>query len=476
MYKQDHRSRAPVRPARAGADRAHRPAAPPFTLPRYVPAMAGDGSVEARVRASHLFVLLGRCLPQLYQGIPEAEVIEDVLRLSGELFGTGHAFYLRVSPEGRLVRELEWCASHLLPRQACCRELPIAELPEALVVSFKTYGALMMADVLAEEPGLRGCLMWEDMRAMALVPVWGEKRIIGLLGVDDRRVRHWSSAEMAALGDTGMLVSSVVNGEHTLPPGERPILARLLDHSGMRVYVGDLGTGHILWANEAVRRLQPKWNNPNACHDELWDDRVRREQLTGGGGLATYEVCELASENIYLVNDSLVYWAAGRPAHLCMALDISELRRQEKLLDRLCTIDLASGMPNRTAALAELRRHATAAGEGRLAVAVLGYMADTQVGEPTLRRTVDAVREVLRPEHFLGRYDGTRMLALLPGCRAEVAHIRMEQARHHLHCNRVPLFSFGVAQKGETAQESGADGLLQLAEARMHSYSLRHGC
>ena len=144
-----------------------------------------------------------------------------------------------------------------------------------------------------------------------------------------------SSGDMAA--ENAALRRRVAELEAELTGGPVPDLGiTLFDGMGLAVYVADMETFELLYANEEMRRLFGKPLTGGLCHREL---QGREEPCP----FCTNDIIRALNGEVYrwecdnpLVNrhvllmDRVIRWRDGRNVRLEVCLDISERRRVER--------------------------------------------------------------------------------------------------------------------------------------------------
>ena len=101
----------------------------------------------------------------------------------------------------------------------------------------------------------------------------------------------------------------------------------MLDNVGSAIYVRDIGTGVLLFANRSFKKNFNKELTENTLVD-LFESNIPAKSRSGN-----YEVHHKDREKWYDVYYTRIKWVDGRPVSLCAIYDITEKKLYQKRIE-----------------------------------------------------------------------------------------------------------------------------------------------
>lgn len=166
-----------------------------------------------------LFGLLSRCMDILLQKSSLDESVNKVLEVVGEHFKVDHAFvFLSRGDTTIFDNRYEWCAEGVESQMDFLQGIDGAEdgFYDILVKNkvYITTSEAQVIDNLKERLDIAG--QEGAVQSMVVVPLNRDEQVIGFVGFDDSRPRHWTPEEVILLHNLCLLVLIVLN-QHGTP-------------------------------------------------------------------------------------------------------------------------------------------------------------------------------------------------------------------------------------------------------------------
>ena len=456
--------------------------------------LAGKSAYEL---TPNLFMMLNQCVEILFFSTDPDTAIEQVLAVAGKQYEASRSFVF-VQEQGAVFSNMhEWCNDGVPPQKHLFEGINIREESPSLYEAFNNDGMIIASDISKLPPDLyAGLRRSDDIQAVALMPMFDEKLLIGFVGFEHVTYHTWSPEEIVMLWTLSMCVAHSVNKEKLKSEVEarRHLLDSVLKNSGMGVYVSDMETDEILWANDV---LENEYNEDGGligrkCHEVFFGGNERcafcKKSHFGpypDVGHFSYERYNAYLDRHYSAYETLIRWVDGRMVHIGYLLDNTETVKAHKEMEHLRTIDVQTGTLNRNTALStlqDLHERAVNTGES-LSVAVINVnnlrkinaRSGHLVGDRVLVLVVETLRESMDKPDIMGRLSGDEFVLGYVGRTAAEARERLDAAAERLlRVRSMPdvtlSFSRGIVELAEMkGQEGPADAqrMLSLAESRM---------
>lgn len=300
----------------------------------------------------------------------------------------------------------------------------------------------------------RSALEAQGVKAIAVLPLSADESSVAFIGCDEcRRYRAWTREELQILRGCGAIVGTLLSRRRAQKDLERyqEILQTVLDNVEAAIYVSDLDTHEILFANKYMKETFCQKGTPiegKTCWQTLQKGQhgpcsfCPRPRLMDKNGRPlkpyTWEHKNTVLNKWFLMTDSVIRWIDGRYVHMENARDISDLKeKEEKLREKadelkiVASTDSLTGIYNRQMgsvlfeeAYKRVLRTRKISTLCFLDLDGLKHVNDTwghREGDRMLVSFAHIIKEVIRSVDIFCRWGGDEFLFLLEDCNMEKA-------------------------------------------------------
>jgi diguanylate cyclase (GGDEF)-like protein len=442
-----------------------------------------------------LHQLLTRCMYILNSEQEIVDGINQVLALVGEHLHVSHS-YIFSTENDQAPTLFEWRAQKITsPVEYPEKLFSIKEIPQSL----KNDGIILASDISRLSPALRTLLEDQQVYSVVILPLWEGKRLFGLAGFDECTVksREWSPQEVQLLYHLCVLIAGVYkrfNLQKEIRAHNRTLEA-ILDQIDINLYVSDIETGRILFANKNIcdaykaPKMEGKlcWQVIHGRESRCADCPLDILQDRPWGELYIREIYDDTIKRHFQVHDSIIPWPGIEKAHMQYSIDITEVQEYQEQLKRFAALDMFTATLNRNTLFKTLKDLFPKAQQSGVLVSLcfvdlddLKLVNDTYghtMGDEFIKKTIDILRLSFRANDIIGRYGGDEFIVVLPSCDAQIAAKKMQRALETLikegksqEWSFEPGFSFGIALNDEipySEDDAFIEGLISLADIRM---------
>lgn len=284
--------------------------------------------------------------------------IENILAAVGNFINADRLYVFEFKSPGLCSNTYEWCAPGTEPQIDYCQNFNSNALDIGRIVN----GTFIIDDVSSMPEKDRALLDPQGIKALAILPMITRNGLLGFVGYDEcGQSRSWTDDEIQLLRGATALITPLVMYKHTEKEKRQlhEIFQTVLDNIDMPIYVSDIDTYEVLFANHYLRHLYPKLeqNMGKPCWSIMQKDQSEPcrwcpvpklfDENGQPGKPYRWEFQNTVSKRWYLLNDSIITWIDGRKVHMETATDITELKRNEERLQHYASIDHMTGAYNR---------------------------------------------------------------------------------------------------------------------------------
>lgn len=181
-----------------------------------------------------------------------------------------------------------------------------------------------------------------NVKALVIVPIMVNGRPSMYVAFGQReRDKNWKLEEIKFINDSVKILQNILTRriQKNSLASSFASLETILNHVGSCVYVRDLNTGRILFANGNMRNTFQKELETNRIY-ELFEQNHADE----GGALEVHYPEKNAWYDLYYKK---IDWVDGRPVLLNAVYDITQKKEYQERIERQAYTDFLTGMYNR---------------------------------------------------------------------------------------------------------------------------------
>ncbi|MBE5830563.1 MAG: EAL domain-containing protein [Butyrivibrio sp.] len=170
---------------------------------------------------------------------------------------------------------------------------------------------------------------------------------------ENRENRIWSIDDIKFISDAIRILQSIITKriQNNSLASSFASLEAVLDNVGSSIYVRDIGTGVLLFANRSFKKNFTKELQENKLI-ELFESNIPSRSHSGN-----YEVNHKARGKWYDVYYTRIKWVDGRPVSLCAIYDVTEKKLYQKRIEQQAYTDFLTGLYNRMCCEKDLAKY-----------------------------------------------------------------------------------------------------------------------
>ncbi len=170
---------------------------------------------------------------------------------------------------------------------------------------------------------------------------------------EGRENRIWSIDDIKFISDAIKVLQSIITKrlQKNSLASSFASLEAVLDNVGSAIYVRDIDTGVLLFANRSLKKNFEKEISDNSLVN-LFESNIPSRSHSGN-----YEVNHKLRGKWYDVYYTRIKWVDGRPVSLCAIYDITEKKLYQKRIELQAYTDFLTGLYNRMCCEKDLARY-----------------------------------------------------------------------------------------------------------------------
>lgn len=182
------------------------------------------------------------------------------------------------------------------------------------------------------------------IKSLIVIPI----EVSGRIGfyacfTENRRERHWDIEEIKFISDAIKILHSIIARrvqQNSLASSFQSLEA-ILDNVGSAIYVRDMNTDAILFANRSLKSRFSREMETNKL-GQLFERDIPPNVLSGN-----YEIYDEDRERWYDLYYTHIVWVDGRPVSLFATYDVTDKKLYQKRIEQQAYTDFLTGLYNR---------------------------------------------------------------------------------------------------------------------------------
>lgn len=361
----------------------------------------------------------GEAIADVVQLLESDDTIEaimtDVLRILGTYLDISTAVLCRIHKSGGLMDIAgEWCNKGVVSNFDKTKDLPCGEV-------LKTDKVLVLSAGSVWDAAERDKMKFFGVKALIVIPivVGGTINLYACFG-ENAKERQWRVEEVKFLNDGVKILQGIITKriQKNSLAGSYASLEMILDNVGSSIYVRDMHTREVLFANRGLRNNFSK-EIKNQTLDLLFE-----KDLIKGNRRGKQEVYQEERERWYDLYYTHITWVDGRPVTLFAIYDITEKKVYQKKIEQQAYTDFLTGLYNRLCCERDLARHIDEAKKDGSKGALLYLDLDDfkhindglghQYGDVLLKAISHSLQRVEEIENSCYRVGGDEFIIIIP--------------------------------------------------------------
>ncbi|MCR4901564.1 MAG: EAL domain-containing protein [Butyrivibrio sp.] len=192
------------------------------------------------------------------------------------------------------------------------------------------------------------------VKAVVSMPIF----VNGVIGfyiclTENRKARVWTIDEIKFINDAIRILQSIITKriqKNSLASSFQSLQA-ILDNVGSSIYVRDMKTNLLLFANRSLRNYFARELQEGVL-EELFEGNVPAKSHSG-----MYEIHYEARDRWYDLYYTHINWVDGRLVSLCAIYDVTEKKLYQKRIEQQAYTDFLTGLYNRMCCERDLARY-----------------------------------------------------------------------------------------------------------------------
>lgn len=342
-------------------------------------------------------------------------IMTDVLQIVGAYLDISIAIVCRMHRNNEVIDIIaQWCNVGIVPIFEKTQDQPIIDILKTDKVVVLSSGASLSME---EQEG-ENLLGVEALIIMPLV-INGKVTLQACFG-ESRKKRKWEVEEVKFLNDITKILQSIITKriQKNSLASSYASLETILDNVGSSIYVRDMQTKEVLFANRSLRnnfKIEIRQNTLDVLFEKDVDKSERR------GKCEVYYEDRERWYDLYYTN---ITWVDGRAVVLFAIYDITEKKLYQKKIEQQAYTDFLTGLYNRMCCEKDLARYIDEAKKRKSSGAVLYLDLDDfkhindglghQYGDLLLKSISHSLQRVEEIENSCYRVGGDEFVIIVP--------------------------------------------------------------
>jgi diguanylate cyclase (GGDEF)-like protein len=430
------------------------------------------------------------------------DATRQVLKLVGEQLKVSRAYMILLP--GKNVRNVhQWYAPEL------DSDLKMTQTEAEAFTPAQTWkqilendGIVLVSDAALLPEEIKYDLDRSHVNAMVEFPIWDMQKRVGVFGVTEsaKKSREWTAEEVQFLYHIGVLFAGIVKRYNLRMElqTQNEILTIIMDQLDMDVFVADVDTHKILFANKSMQQnyhFSPFEEDvycydvagTNICRENCRLDDVKKND----GKLIISDSFSDITHRHYRNYDSIIPWSGERKkVHLHYAMDISQLHKYQDQIKLFTSmdIDIFTTTLSKDSFINAVKNLSKTSSDTHFMISIcIVKVMDLEsinekygdlIGDDLIQTTAKVLRKTFRSYDIIGRYSNNEFVLALSSCTEALAKTKLSSALASLielsitnNWGFEPMLQYGIAMNTEITINSESDDYLEtlilMAQKRM---------
>ncbi len=267
------------------------------------------------------------------------KIANDILNLTGTFINISHAYVMRPSKNNDKIDVLGmWENKNVESLLDGIKSISFSRVPllseKVVVISTKTKIAEADRDKMKEY----------NLEAMVAMPIFVNGNVaMYTFFAEGRHEKDWELSEIKFFGDVTKILQSILTRriQKNSLASSYASLEAILDNVGSAIYVRDIETDEVLFANRIFRTTFDSEIKEGTINDLL--DKGRKSKTSS----SYLEMRHTAKGRWYDLHYTYIHWVDGRKVSLCAVFDITDKKLYQQKIEQQANNDFLTGLYNR---------------------------------------------------------------------------------------------------------------------------------
>jgi len=266
--------------------------------------------------------------------------INTVLTVVGEKLGVNrHVLFLKDQGKSTFTNTHEWCDERTRRNIGQFDNVDITAATPSFIPLFEKEGMIVSPDISVLPKDIYRMFLGIGVRSNIAIPLWRGKELLGYVGLDVcNERRNWLPEEVLMVHSVCGILANVLDRIYLQDEivYREEVLNSVLNNMDIVIYVSDLETDEILFANDTLHK-SPEVEAPLAgktCWKAIYKNKnsrcafCKRPQLLENQEAApvVWELLHEPTGRRYIVHDRIIQWEKNKKAHLEYAVEITRFK------------------------------------------------------------------------------------------------------------------------------------------------------
>lgn len=287
-----------------------------------------------------LYRTLIQCMEILFRSPDINDGINAVLAMIGKKLGANrHVLFLREPVKNTFTNTHEWCDEETAHNIGRFDNVDITITTPSFIPLFEKEGMIVSPDVSVLPRDIYQMFLGLGIKSNIAIPLWRGKELLGYVGLDAcAKRRNWLPEEVLLVHSVCGILANVLDRIYLQKEilSRDNVLSSVLNHMDIVIYVSDLETDEILFANDTLHQSLGA-TAPLAgkiCWQTIYRNKTSRcsfcklPQLLENpeaDPIVWEHIHEITGRN-YIAYDCIIQWENNKKAHLEYAIDITRFK------------------------------------------------------------------------------------------------------------------------------------------------------